>query len=268
MNIKTRKKVIEEALVADPDRLLWENTAVRHMLNRALELWSRRVSVPMYYEFVDADRTDNVLKMPVYVNPPYRLFIKQGDEWEITSHFYVFDKSPQQEIQLGEEIQSYEKFLLEWNYHNPPVPVEDFTLNGAITDSSTSLVLSPIADLPKKGILKIDNEFILYLDYDPSTGTVSQLTRGFNDSDTASHSDSVEVDFCFVVINSALWVQLNYQLTAYLYEWIFAKGPSQDAERNQWLLRYNQQKADEFWLANQNHQGSLDIRLSSKATAK
>lgn len=68
------------------------------------------------------------------------------------------------------------------------------TLNGAINNSVTSLTVDDASTFPTAGVLLIDSELIRYTG--KSTNTLTGLTRGYGDSNAASHSDNAEV-LCF-----------------------------------------------------------------------
>jgi hypothetical protein len=66
-------------------------------------------------------------------------------------------------------------------------------LNGALTDSSTSIVLDDSASFPASGTVLIDNERIAYTTNTTGTNTLSGLTRGADNTTAASHSDNASV---------------------------------------------------------------------------
>jgi len=67
------------------------------------------------------------------------------------------------------------------------------TLDGALTDSSTSIVLDNSASMPASGTVLIDSERIAYTANATGTGTLSGLTRGSDNTTAASHSDGATV---------------------------------------------------------------------------
>ena len=64
------------------------------------------------------------------------------------------------------------------------------TLDGALTDASTSIVLDASDAFPATGTVQIDNERIAYTSNTTGTGTLSGLTRGSDNTTAASHSDA------------------------------------------------------------------------------
>ena len=68
------------------------------------------------------------------------------------------------------------------------------TLNGALTSSSTSIVLDNSASMPSSGTLLIDSERIAYTTNTTGTNTISGLTRGSDNTTAASHSDGATVN--------------------------------------------------------------------------
>ena len=63
------------------------------------------------------------------------------------------------------------------------------TLDGALTSSSTSIVLAASDAFPASGTVLIDSERIAYTSNTTGTGTLSGLTRGSDNTTAASHSD-------------------------------------------------------------------------------
>ena len=64
------------------------------------------------------------------------------------------------------------------------------TLDGALTDASTSIILDDSSAFPATGTVLIDDERIAYTSNTTGTGTLSGLTRGSDNTTAASHSDA------------------------------------------------------------------------------
>jgi len=67
------------------------------------------------------------------------------------------------------------------------------TIDGALTSSSTSIVLSDSGGMPATGTVLIDSERIAYTSNTTGTDTLSGLTRGSDNTTAASHSDEATV---------------------------------------------------------------------------
>jgi len=67
------------------------------------------------------------------------------------------------------------------------------TLDGALTSSSTSIVLDDSTGFPASGTVIIDDERVAYTSNTTGTGTLGGLTRGADNSTAASHSDAATV---------------------------------------------------------------------------
>ena len=67
------------------------------------------------------------------------------------------------------------------------------TLDGALTDSSTSVTIDDSASFPASGTIQIDDEKIAYTTNTTGTNTFSGLTRGSDNTTAASHSDNATV---------------------------------------------------------------------------
>ena len=67
------------------------------------------------------------------------------------------------------------------------------TLDGALTSSSTSIVLDDSTGFPASGTVIIDDERIAYTSNTTGTGTLGGLTRGSDNTTAAAHSDAATV---------------------------------------------------------------------------
>ncbi len=67
------------------------------------------------------------------------------------------------------------------------------TLDGALTASSSSIVLDDSTGFPSSGTVIIDDERVAYTSNTTGTGTLGGLTRGADNSTAASHSDAATV---------------------------------------------------------------------------
>lgn len=76
---------------------------------------------------------------------------------------------------------------------------------GNISSTSTSIVLNSVTELPDTGILIIDKEQILYSSVDKITNTVTDLTRGYNNTVAANHISSSIVN-----IYNSVYTNLDY----------------------------------------------------------
>jgi len=66
-------------------------------------------------------------------------------------------------------------------------------LDGALTSSSTSIILDDSGSMPSSGTVLIDSERIAYTANSTGTDTLSGLTRGADNTTAASHSDGATV---------------------------------------------------------------------------
>ena len=71
--------------------------------------------------------------------------------------------------------------------------VGESTLDGALTNSSTSIVVDDSASFPASGTVVIDDERIAYTSNTSGTETLSGLTRGSDNTTAAAHSDGATV---------------------------------------------------------------------------
>ena len=67
------------------------------------------------------------------------------------------------------------------------------TLDGALTSGSSSIALSDSGGLPATGTILVDSERIAYTTNTTGTDTLSDLTRGSDNTTAASHSDGATI---------------------------------------------------------------------------
>lgn len=85
-----------------------------------------------------------------------------------------------------------------------PISTAFSTLNGDISASATSLVLTSGASFPTSGIILIGTEKILYTG--KSTNTLTGLTRGYDGTTAASHLTGANVGCYTVTITDAAYI--------------------------------------------------------------
>jgi len=115
------------------------------------------------------------------------------------------------DIQDGEQMLSIRRFIPDFKKHIGSADVllsfKDYsatttetTLNGAITSSATSLILTSATNFDSSGTILIGTELITYTG--KTTNTLTGLTRGTNSTTAAAHIDNKKViDYTNVRIN-------------------------------------------------------------------
>ena len=115
------------------------------------------------------------------------------------------------DIQDGEQMLSIRRFIPDFKKHVGSADVllsfKDYsatttetTLNGAITSSATSLILTSATNFDSSGTILIGTELITYTG--KTTNTLTGLTRGTNSTTAAAHIDNKKViDYTNVRIN-------------------------------------------------------------------
>lgn len=81
------------------------------------------------------------------------------------------------------------------------------TLNGGISDTATSLVLTSGTNFASSGVLRIGSEDIYYTN--KSTNTLSGLVRGYNGTTAASHSNGAGVGSYTITVTDTAHGALN-----------------------------------------------------------
>lgn len=63
------------------------------------------------------------------------------------------------------------------------------------TDAAVTLSLDAVDDFPDSGIVKIEDEYILYLEKDDALDTLKQCVRGLFGTTAAAHAGAIEVSY-------------------------------------------------------------------------
>jgi hypothetical protein len=115
------------------------------------------------------------------------------------------------DIQDGEQILSIKRFIPDFkdqkgsadvllSFKDYSATTTETTLNGAITSSATSLILTSATNFASSGTLLIGTELITYTG--KTINTLTGLSRGANNTTAAAHIDNKEViDYTNVRIN-------------------------------------------------------------------
>lgn len=267
--LRTQKEVYSNmsARLRDEEFSRWSDSEVYRALNDAMSEWSGRVFVPFVYT-ITGGLTPNVstYSLPSYIPTDIMVQRYVSRWWEIDQSLqeddseYIWVDIQQWNLepngtggqtlrveQPNNRFGNVDARVLWWG-ENGFVPDEIQTLEDDIDADDTSLVISGQPDIADVGFVRIDNEWIQYAGTAQSgdTTTLSGLVRGYKGT-AALHSSGVEVLWGIAYPMQSLWSQLMNQLRAHLHE-IYMPGSSvEETQAHQWQMRWNKQKADEYW---------------------
>jgi len=150
------------------------------------------------------------LSMAKVAKPAYD-WIRDLSTLESTNDFAGADDedAPTQDRNMVFYIDELNRF--HWFY---PHDAATTTLDGAITDSDTTISLTDASDFPSTGVVFIGTERISYTG--KSTNDLTGCTRGENNTTAASHSDGDTVKNAITITEgdtSSGFTLLNYKLT-------------------------------------------------------
>ena len=115
--------------------------------------------------------------------------------------------------------------------------VSEGVLNGAITDTATSLILDDATAYPTSGTIRINREIISYTG--KSTNTLTGLTRAEWGTEASDHSDEDSVQICIAYVNEPLIDVVNDLISNYTgIDSGFIPYTDWQAEESDWLSVY------------------------------
>ena len=115
--------------------------------------------------------------------------------------------------------------------------VSEGVLDGAITDSDTSLTLDDSAGYPASGTVRIGSEIMSYSGI--STNTLTGLVRGLWGTEASSHGDESSVQVCITYVNEPLIDVVDDLIDNYTaIDSAFIPYTDWQAEESDWLSVY------------------------------
>lgn len=115
--------------------------------------------------------------------------------------------------------------------------VSEGVLDGAITDTATSLILDDATDYPTSGTIRINREIISYTG--KSTNTLTGLTRGEWGTEANDHGDEDAVQICVAYVNEPLIDVVNDLISNYTgIDSSFIPYTDWEDEESDWLTVY------------------------------
>lgn len=254
-----------KAAVRDTSNSRWSDAEIIHAINRSLDDWSGRVYIPCVYDTPDNLEWDAIhYSMPYYVRTPVTLQRKverwvwsqaqNEDNWSDVQGVYMTSDglgSQHLNVDAGSQWLTDTDLRVLWYAEVGHVPVEDVYLFSSITGDASEAVISgyhahTVGDV---GFVKIGNEIIQYSGVQENGGntTLQGLLRGTNNTLVDSHAANDKVEWCIPYVDSALYTVLISQIQSYLHEYFMTDASARETEHHQWMMRWHQQKADDFW---------------------
>lgn len=194
-----------DEMIADVKDLLAEG-GITHtdrdpLIIRSLNQGIRRVCQKAKFPELQRYKTYNIVENQM----DYELPVDYIDEIEVshdwgsplvhatqTDHHSATGSTPF----TSNTIPYYYTFLRKGNqrfirvFNRPDTSAAANDLDGAITDSATTMTLTSSNDFPEKGRVIVNTEVIEYNNNNTTTNVLSGLTRGLEDTTAAAHSDT------------------------------------------------------------------------------
>lgn len=243
----------------------WSTKEIYTALNRAIEDWDGRVSVPFMY--VPSDWSSGTLSytLPNYIDREtlepqhlkslYDSSISTSDDgsqtWESIPAFRVYVKDDMTlELRFSAQPNVGDARII-WYAPNGPVPTGTIpALNAQITATATSLVLSSVQDeINDVGFVRIGSEWIQYagITVGSSTTTLSNLVRALNGTTAAIHSSAASVYFGVAAPNVRLFAQLKDAVLLHIHEMYLTNAAPAERSFHQEMVSLYTRRSQEYW---------------------
>ena len=268
----------------DPVGRRWTDAEIYNAINRALDTWSSRVYIPCLYD-IAADLQSDVIEyaIPYYIRSPFMLE-RKVERWEWVSQSdneswssvegakAIPDGSGGQLlwVEAGSSWLTQQDIRIRWEAEVGHIPTAPVVSIGTITDDDVSLVVdAEIFDtVGDVGFVKMDEEIMQYSGVSQSSSSITLLglIRGCSGSTAATHAAGTTVEWCIPYDVASLYNVLSVQTKSYMQEFPMTDASEKETAHHQWLMRWYQQTADDFWttwLPNRQPQ----FRLSKQAVA-
>lgn len=267
--LRTQRTVLEgiKGRLRD-DNSRWTDEEVYRAISDAMSEWSGRVFVPYIYTITGGFvGRQSIYALPSYIPQdiqPQRLIARRwptvDDVASSESTDYVWadlhawtlepDGAGGQRLRIEISSAPYNSVgarVLWWG-QNGAVPEEVQYLSADIEADAATLTVAGVPSVPRCGYIKVDDEWMQYAGYTTSgtTMTLQNLVRGV-DGGAAVHAADTEVFWGVAAPDDRLWAQLNNQIRAHLHELLMPSSQIQETQQHQWQMRWNAQKAAEFW---------------------
>jgi len=238
----------------------WTEREILISMNQCLQMWSEKVKIPFVYTITDGWSSSTLtVDLPDYIDAawvrPQMLVTNTGvTESDVSLSTYVPMKGYEIEpnatggwtLRIRQQAYSALGRIIYWM---SPGRIPE-SLAVVATDSGTSItVTTDDGDMGRCGYVKINNEWIQYSGFatDGTTVTLSNLVRAMNGTTEATHSTSDVVEWGIPVDKMGLYNHMVNQCVATMHTMSIMSESTADRENHQFILRYSQQIADEFW---------------------
>lgn len=251
-----------QAHARDSTAARWTAIEVYRSLNRALDAWNGRVSIPMIYTMPSGwSSTDYDYALPAYVRPPVQPQIQYTDNVDYTGvptwvnlRAWTLEPDGAGGMTLRVRVvapapDTTADGRIVWWGKNSRVPTTVVLLNAQINATATSLVTKSVADVEDVGYVKIDSEWIGYagVTRGTTTTTLSNLQRALNGTTAAIHAADASIYFGVYAPSMAMFQLLNDQILVHLHELFLTDASPRETELHERLMLYYENRVREAW---------------------
>jgi len=240
----------------------WTAAEIYRALNRALDDWQGRVSMPMVYTITGGyTTTTDTYALPAYIHghvqPQVRFTAPYDDNTEATwGDLRTFSVEPDGtggtalRVRVsGNGLTTTTEGRVLWYAQNSRVPLTAPALSAGITAADTSLTVNAAVDVGDCGYVKIDAEWLSYsgVTRGPSTVVLLNLERGLNSSTAAIHNIAATVNWAIFAPNMRLFSVLNDAIFMHLHGMFLTDGSSRTTEHHERQMLYYEQRVRDAW---------------------
>ena len=247
----------------------WSLPQIYRGINNAVSLWSQRILFPRMEVFPSdgygLDEAEYVIppyvigainllidRYPTYNINGYPFTLTQHEErWEpLRSYNTYYREDGKYVVQTSHTFDSRTGRLVWW-FPNSRVPAIDPlpVLHEELTDTATSLTLTPDPLCSSAGFIKVGDEIMSYagIEKDGLNTILNNLHRGIMNTDPAAHSIDDTVNWCIAVNRPDLYEHMSYETMVYLHMQYMNKAAAAERQHHFDQIRYYKQVADEKW---------------------
>jgi hypothetical protein len=266
MNVYLRTQAVVLADIKnrlrDTANARWSDAEVYRAINRALETWTGRVSIPALYTFTMTAGVSEYT-LPSYIDPDR--YNVQAHEWlgvdesdlatatqpawlDVPSSVTDPSATGALTLRIQTPVYSTSGRIIYWT-RSSPVPTTVPTSTAEISATATSVTAGAAVDVGETGWVYINAEWIQYSGTarGASTTTLSNLVRAQNNTTAAIHLITQSMYWGIGVNDLALYEQLSNQACAYLHEMYLTSGAQKERDLHVQMVSYYQQRADAYW---------------------
>lgn len=240
----------------------WSATEIYRGLNRALDEWDGRVSMPMLYTIPGgwSAATDSYA-LPAYIHGTVQPQVRYAPVSDFSTettwvNLRMYSLEPDglggtvlrvRVSGSGPQLTSDGRVI--WYAKNSRVPLAPPALSAELSATATTLTVNAAVEVGDTGYLKVDSEWMSYagVTRGASTTTLLNLQRALNGSTAAIHSAGATVYWAVCAPSQRLFGVLLDQVFVHLHGLFLTDGSNKTTEHHERQMLYFENRVKEAW---------------------